>query len=522
MTTGLKWISLLAGIVALSMTYRINGAPYVPNDGYQYLDAASNLVSGKCLCTTVALFDEQVAYGHMPIPFTHFAPGYPLLIAGLSGLGVAPETAGYLLSALGYLVVLWLIWDIGIRLGAKSWVVALSSLVWITHASALWYAATIGTESLFAALLMALVALIVRDVRRTEAGIRLPLGIGVVAGLSYWIRYPGLFLVGATGIYLVVRAWRSREARYGSFAGLVAAGALVPTIQIRNAIYAGSWRGGFMSGGHQSPVAVIVDSIRAFRYLLLGDRVPLRLDVWSGLFFLSAAALLVLIVRAALRGEFRITPSREPFYWSVFIAAVYILGMLAAGLSTIAGDFPRYYLPVYPLLVACCAVPCSLIARGMGAWIVALAVLSAVAVESRGLPVAPHSADWVFTRGMLSEEAEPSVSVTSWLESHVKATDVIVAVEGQAVHFVVNRPVVAALEPRFSVRPMDEKTYLDVMRQYHSKYLVVFPGASPERVPEQESSVFLRALASGTAPSWLRLAVRSRDAAVYECTGCGD
>jgi len=522
MTTGLKWISLLAGIVALSMTYRINGAPYIPNDGYQYLDAASSLASGKCFCTTVALFDEQVAYGRMPIPFTHFAPGYPLLIAGLSRLGMVPETAGYLLSALGYLVVLWLIWDIGLGLGAKGWVTGLSSLIWLTHASALWYAAMIGAESLFTALLMALAALIIRDVRRTEAGIRLPLGIGVIAALSYWVRYPGLFLVGGAGIYLLIRASRSREARSGAVAGLVAAAALVAPIQIRNAIYAGSWRGGFTSSGQQSPVAVIVDSIRAFRYLLLGDRVPLRLDVWSGLFFLSAAALLVLIVRAARRGEFRIRPSQEPLYWSVFIAAVYVAGVLAATLSTIASDFPRYYLPVYPLLLACFAVACSLIARGMGAWIVALAVLSAVAVESRGLPVAPRSADWVFTRGLLDEEAEPSVSVTNWLENHVKATDVIVAVEGQAVHFVLRRPVVAALEPNVSVRPMDEKTYFDVMRQYHSKYLVVFPGASPERVPEQESSVFLRALASGTAPSWLRLAVRSRDAAVYECTGCGD
>jgi hypothetical protein len=524
MTTGLKWISLLAGIVALWMTYSVNGAPYIPNDGYQYLDAASNLAAGKCLCTNVVLFDEQVAYGRMPVPFTHFGPGYPLLIAGISRLGVAPETAGYLLSAAACLAVLWLIWDIALGLGAKPWVTALFSLVWITHASGLWYGATISAESLFGAFLMALVALIIRDVdvRREGRGIGFPLAIGLVAGLSYWIRYPGLFLVGGAGVYLLWRTWRSRESRPGGVAGIAAMSALVITIQVRNALYAGSWKGGFGNSGHHSPVAIVVESVQAFRYLLLGDRVPLRLDVFSGLFFLSAVALVFLIVRAAVQGRFRTTQSLAPFYWAVFIGAIYVLGVLAAALLTIASDFSRYYLPVYPLLLACLAALCSFAASGTGVWVVALAVLSTVAIESRGLTVAPHPADWVLTRGMLGEEVAPSVSLTQWLESHVPETGVIVAVEGQAVHFVVHRPVAAALEPRFSARPMDAETYLDMMRQYHSRYLVVFPGAPPERVPDQESSGFLHSLAEGALPPWLSLAVHSNDAAVYECRDCSN
>ena len=102
--SGWKWASLLAGVAALWLSYGRDGAPYITNDGYQYLDAGSNLAAGECLCTRVALFDEQIAFGHFPVPFTHFAPGYSLLIAGLSRAGLKPEIAGYLISAAGFLV----------------------------------------------------------------------------------------------------------------------------------------------------------------------------------------------------------------------------------------------------------------------------------------------------------------------------------------------------------------------------------------------------------------------------------
>ena len=191
----------------------------------------------------------------MPIPFTHFAPGYPILIAGVSRLGVAPVTAGYLLSAAGYLGVVWLIWEVALGLGAKIWVTGLFSLVWITQASGLFYGAMIGAESLFGALLMGLVALMIRDVRGKGARVGLPLAIGTVAALSYWLRYPGLFLAAGAGLYLLVRAWRSRESRFGGIAGLAALSMLVGAVQIRNAIYTGSWRGGFSNSGHQSPLS---------------------------------------------------------------------------------------------------------------------------------------------------------------------------------------------------------------------------------------------------------------------------
>ena len=54
------------------------------------------------------------------MPFTQFAPGYPLFIAGLSRFGLSLETAGYLISAIGFLLSIWLIEDTGTLAGRPS------------------------------------------------------------------------------------------------------------------------------------------------------------------------------------------------------------------------------------------------------------------------------------------------------------------------------------------------------------------------------------------------------------------
>jgi hypothetical protein len=518
--SGWRWASLLAGALALWLSWSQDGAPYITNDGYQYLDAASNLASGRCFCTTVALFDEQVAFGHFPIPFTHFAPGYPILIAAFSRTGVAAATAGYLLSAFGFLAALWLIQDIALRLGARPWIAAAFSLMWITHATALFYASMVGTESLFAALLLALVALIVRDVRLEGSRFALLAGIGVVAGFSYWIRYPGLFLVGGACVYLVARAWRNPRARRGALAGLLAAAALAGSVQLRNAVYTGSWRGAFNSRAGQTLPTVVVETFRAFFHLVVGDRVPARFDIWMVILLLSSALALFLGIRALIGPHFSMKGSCEPLGWTLFIGFVYIAGVMLAALITIADDLPRYYFPVYPLIPALAAVACSAIARGWKSLVVIVLLLSVIAVEARSLFVPPAQPDWVLTRAMLSEEVQPGIALTEWLRSRVPPDGTMMAVEGQAVHYVLQRPVVAVIPADKTNRQTDEQGFRSLMMQFRSRYLLLFPNAPADRIPEQNSYDFLQSLASGNGPAWLKLAARTRDAAVYECADC--
>ena len=49
----------------------------------------ATIVTEAPMQAPLAHFDEQVAQGRMPVPFTHFPLGYPLLIAALSKTGLA-------------------------------------------------------------------------------------------------------------------------------------------------------------------------------------------------------------------------------------------------------------------------------------------------------------------------------------------------------------------------------------------------------------------------------------------------
>jgi len=522
--SGLRWATVLAGVLALWLSYSPNGTPYISNDGYQYLDAASSLASGPCFCTRVALFDEQVAFGRFPIPFTHFAPGYPLLMAAVSRTGMAAETAGYLLSALGFLAAVWLIQDLARSLGARGWVAALFSLIWITHATGLLYASSVGTETLFTAILLGLVALIVRDVRSDSAHTLRMLAIGAVAGLSYWIRYPGLFLAGGAGIYLIARAWRVPRTRRGALAGLLAAGLLAGSVQIRNTVDTGSWRGGFTKSGRHSAITVVIETFRSLFHLLTGDRVPLRLDIGMLILVLSAALMLFFVIRATMVKSARpvkpVPGQFAPMGWALFVGFAYIGGVMLAAMTTIAYDLPRYYFPVYPLLLACAAAAGSVVAEGRKSLVVILFVLSVITLEGRNLFVKPAQADWLLTRSMLAEEVQPGTSLLEWLRKQVRPDGTILAVEGQAVHYVLQRPVVAVIPAGDTVRQPDEAGFRSVMLQFRSRYLLLFPGAPPERIPDQTSYGFLQSVASGNAPAWLKLAARTRNAAVYECADC--
>lgn|GEM_PF-3496700 len=182
----------------------------------------------------------------------------------------------------------------------------------------------------------------------------------------------------------------------------------------------------------------------------------------------------------------------------------------------------RYYLPVYPLLLACAAVACSVAARGLKSLIVIFLVLSVITVDARSLFVPPAPPDWVLTRAMMAEDVQPGMPVLQWLRQRVGPDGSVVAVEGQAVHYLLQRPAVAVISAGFSNRRLDGQNFRSLMLQFRSRYLVLFPNAPQDRIPEQDSNDFLRSFTAGHSPAWLKPAVRTRDTLIYECAGCGN
>ena len=510
---------LLLGVVALFLSHDFIGAPYVGNDSVQYLDAASHLAADDCLCTMVAHFDEQVAVGHMPIPFTHFAPAYPLLIAGAIKLGFSSETAGYLISALSYLVTIGLFWYIGTALGAHPWALGALGLLWITNSIAILTAGFVSTEALFTAVFLGVAASMMADMRAAGSRPLVLLAIGILAAALYWVRYAGLFVVPVAGLYLVWRGWRNRRALPWVLAALAAEGAGCLVIVVRNSMLSGSWRGGFSSGQGHSVKFILVESVKAAYHLVFGDRVVAHLNVWAIVFVGALAAALALAFAAWRSGRAKELP--EDFAirlaWLAALVGIYVAGIVYAALHSIAADLARYYFPAYPLVLMVLAA-LSLARKPLENAAIKALVAAILAVHSRSLLTPPPRPLTAAVRQVFQEEIEPGITVGRWLTSHVSPKDVIVATNGQAVHYILNRPVVAVINPAFTGRRIDEAGFHAVMDQFQARYLLIFPGSKV--VEEQDAIPFLRSLAGGSSPAWLSLAAKAHDAELYECASC--
>jgi hypothetical protein len=516
-------ISLSIALLATILFARSVHAPYLTNDAYQYIDVARSFNAGECVCTHVAHFDEQVATGRMPVEFTHFPPAYPLLMAVLARIGISFEMAGLAISAAGFLITLWLMWDIGLMLGAQPWALGILSLLWVGNSHALLDAVRVGTEGLFTAAVVAMGAVIVRDIRSDGRSVLLPL-VGLIAGAAYWIRYAGLFLIPVAALYLLWRWWRTPDARWRALAGLVAGAVLTIALMGRNIVYTGSWRGGFGMAVHRSIRLALVETIKAYYHLIFGDRVVVRLDIWAAVFCLSLTATLFLIARAWRRREWVALPKFAPaaLGWIALMLGAYVGGVTLTFLTTIAGDLTRYTRPVYPLALALASLVVSAALRGWQSVAAIALVGSILVVHSRSLVASPPVPQEEPTREALNLDVQPGVTAGAWLLSHVSPDGVIVAVDGQAVEYLLHRDVVSVIEPQFTSRRLDEAGFRTLMGRFHARYLVLFPGLQPEFVPEQEKIPFLHNLAEGRAlpPEWLAPAARNSEVAIYECAIC--
>lgn len=521
-------LSLVAGGIALWLFARADGAPILAYDSYQYLDAARNFKAGECLCTHLAHFDEQVDYGRMPVPFTHFPPGYPLLTAEASHLGLTLESAGLWISVAAFFLSIWLMWDIGAALGARPWAIAALALLWITNAHTLNDATSLLTESAYTAAYLAVAALLIRDLKTAAARPALLLLMGALAGAAYDIRYAGLFAAPVVGLYLVWRAWRTPWARWWAAAGVAAMGLLMGAVMVRNIKYTGSWRGGFTTSVHRPIALVVKEGAKGFYHLIFGDAVAARLDPWTAIFAISFALCAALVFLAWRNGRLDRLPkfAAAAYFWAGSLAAASLAGVLLTMMVTIAAIPARYYRPTYPLLLALIA-PLLSAAFHRREIIAALVAIGAIAaIQGRNLMAAPAEAPHALVQHALAEpiqggENAGARNIGSWLSARVPPNGTIFATEGQAVEYALHRNVISMIPPDATVRRQDAEGLHDLMTRFHAPYLLVFPNAPVDAAPEQDELPFLRGLASGAPPpGWLHETVSAPDAAVFECASC--
>jgi hypothetical protein len=111
---------VLAGLACGANLELTRNGPLLTTDSASYLSAADNLTSGKGLTTafndSTSVYHPAQALGfHGSVPFAHFEPLYPILIAGLHGVGMGDLSAARTIGAISILFIVLLLCALAYR-----------------------------------------------------------------------------------------------------------------------------------------------------------------------------------------------------------------------------------------------------------------------------------------------------------------------------------------------------------------------------------------------------------------------
>jgi hypothetical protein len=511
---------------AVGIRLALAGGPRFSNDSYQYLSVADNLQRNGAIATSIVHFDTERATGRVPAPATTFAPGYPMLIAALSWTRVPPEWCGLLVSFASSLIVLVLLQSAARTLGFTPVAAYVCLSLWAFSAQVSLYATSVLTESVFTAMSLAAVALVLKDERHDRAGAwRIPAAC-LLTGFAYWMRYAGLFLVAALHLHALARMRRDRVRRWHWLVSLTACDALVAAVMLRNVWVAGTWRGGNTREVHHGPWYVVrrfgVGAYElAFGSLTEPTSVPFGL--LASVTVVGAAAVLVVAARALAGGRREYVAHTSGLTLLTSWLAVYCAGMFYLGLTSDVSVGGRMLVPTLPvaallagtLVTASTRLNPGLFTRVPTAALVAVFVLGYAGVNALSVFGPPRPSKHRLIAEQLDLPMSDGAQLSSWIRTSVPQDAVLVSVEGQATGHLLKRPTISAGGHRFTDLAWDEGATRQIMSQFGAEYLVVYPGVVEDGADDAPDSVFFRQLASGRAPGWLEVAAKNRGASIY-------
>jgi hypothetical protein len=505
----LFWSAVLVVVVATKLGPGIQ--PIVTIDGTQYLSVAGNFKHGLGLRTSLVHFDAERSSGVIPAPFTTWPVGYPIAVAAVEAMGLSGELAGALVSAaavLGSLVILAIMSrKIGVPLFGQAVMLGLFALNWWTDV----FLFNVGSDAAFTFIVLAAMMLLMTTLEAAETGrrwVESAAAAGILLGLACWIRYAGLFvLIGVCacgGLLLMLK--RLRDLRPLLLTCSIAAAAIGAEM-LRNVILVGSWAGGNNKVVHRTVSEVTDEMALCIRDVLVGNGKMSHLLVIRVIVMLSLVA--ACVVRR--RRSTPTAPDRASIGSSELLLAVVVATYVAclgyAATRMIIELEGRYLIPVLPLALLLLAKT----AFGTGEsgytrafrsartsfWIVLLGIYAFVHfdawMDSKTSAVFIEAA-----RRALDSSPTGDRDARDIILAAAGRDGTIMATNGQAMGYVLDRPTVSLVEPRFSSHEWDETFLRSTVKRFSVRVVII--DRSPFLPPV---SPFVTALASGRAPSWL-------------------
>jgi hypothetical protein len=526
-----EWLvwSALATTLLWCHVLRLGGGRLM-NDSYQYLSVAASIHAGHGLSTSIINFDTERMSGRVPAPLTTFPPGYPLAIAALQRLGLDDEQAGVACSMLAFVALIPLLaWCARVlELSAN---VTRLVFVWLLANS--WtadYPLQILTESTFTALSTAAVVALMAAERREAAGARsvgLLVAGGMLVGLSYWVRYAGLFLFVAVFTHVALHALVRRS--FKPFLVCAIPAGLIAPVLIRNILLTSSWQG----GNTKQVVHPILETLNTFVFssyhLLVGGKVVSRLGVVEIVLVAAGLTIAILSLPWLRPSRARGTPTVGDRAARALVTylLVYSLSMIYAGMVSVISFGTRMFYPLLPLLLLAVGHHVARLGRAFGppsarrfalVGATALATVCYVTLNARNLWANPVPMPHELTASRLAAPLVDGPPLRAWIDATIPADAIVLATDAQATAYVLKRKTVALTESEYSDQRWDESAVAALMATYQAEFLLLYPTARATTVAAQRESLFLSGLLEGRLPAWLSLAAENREVKVFRRT----
>lgn len=507
-------IGLLAGRLAVS------SGPSVSNDGYQYVSVTRNFLEGRPAQTSIVHFDMERSWRRVPAPLTTFPSGYPFAASLVSRLGPSPERAALLISAVAFLglLLLYALADRWLGLGGLA---TRFLIVWtLLNAQLVLVGTAVATEALFITVGFAAIVVFAAALRQPPGRQLLAFVAGnVLVGLSYWVRYAGLFWLAATGAAIGLLLVRRRDRTWLRAAAAFPVSLLIVGIGLwRNQRLVGTWKGGNDLAVHHPVKEILGQFAASVHHIFIGERARAFL-VPELLFVFGVLALSFLSSRALLRRRSEdADPNPDlPFLIALYLG-VYSAAMIYTGVNSDISFSPRMFYPLIPLFLLLGAWALSSVQRVGSASLAFALVLAATTAgylvanlhhDLEAPPPAPHQ----LVQRELAAQVSPGVSLRAWIEGNIRPDETIVATRGQATGHVLGRKTVSLVAHEYSKQDWDQRTVRDLMETYRARFIILYADDRSDLEVTRESP-FLTGLIRGVRPPWLTEAARTRDVLV--------
>ncbi len=535
-------VVLWAVLVLALASAMLAGRPLpLSNDSYRYLNAAAQVREGRGPASTVAYYDLERAHGHLPYPLTHWPPGYPATIAATSAFTSGDlERAARIVSALACAgTAALLTWALqltgvsplvrGVMLTIFAFNVTTLSFATAVLSEALFTCATMGT---FAALLWAEGAATSNRPHTGRAA-----GAAALAGLTYWLRYAGLFVVAGVVTHAALRWALHPSRRSARTLRLMALPlGLVATLAGRNAWLTGNWR-----GGNEMPTAHPLSSV-------LREYVSDQVHVLFGLHAFTFGAWEWLLALGTLGAVLTLAlgcpwprPRRHVDWWKAWCGqesaaplmvgvcvVIYTAGMLYAGSRTVVSFDPRMFLPLFPLYLVLAGVGVSRLKAAMPAarhhaFLTACLLLVCVAyagVNARDLSAMSRSGSQDVLVAAWAKPAADGQPLRSWIDAHVPPAETVFAGDAQATAYILRRPMVGLVTAEYSPVRWECDSIKRELSRFHARFVVVYTSrnrALGDSLALLSDSPFVAAAVDGPPPCGCSVAAENPDIRILSC-----